>query len=100
MFGNKGPNSSQYDFKGTTVPEPLFSSSLPPAPTSLLPPEQEAPSPEAVEPLAAHNPTRVEASQTSSRIKQMSSKVLNIEQLWLPKIQTTLNKTSKNWRRK
>jgi len=50
--------------------------------------------------LEGHNLIKEEASRISSKTKQMSCKEPNTEQLWLQKTPTTLNKTSKNFKRK
>jgi hypothetical protein len=99
MFGAKGPNSSQYDFKGTTVSLTLCSKNHLQALTS--PPLQEQ-----VALLAAkqvledHNLTKDGASQTSFKTRLMSSREPNTELPWLLKIPTILNKTSKKFKKK
>lgn len=100
MFGAKGPNSSQYDFKGTTVHLTKFSSNHPPAHTNLLLLAQVAPLVAMQEQLADHNQTKEEAFPTNFRIKLINSRALDTRNSWLLKIPITLRKTSKNLRKK
>ena len=74
MFGAKGPNSSQYDFKGTTVHLIKYSLNHLPAHTSLLHPVQVAPSAAMLEQLEDHNQTKAEAFPTNFKIKPINSK--------------------------
>lgn len=97
MFGAKGPNSSQYDFKGTTVCSSLFSKNHPQVLTNPLLREQVALSVARLE-LEDHNPTKEEAFPISFKTKQMNSRAPNTEPLWLLKIPTTPNKTSKKFK--
>jgi len=100
MFGAKGPNSSQYDFKGNTVNLSKFSSNHLQAHTNPLHPVQVAPSVAMQEQLVDHNPTKVEVFPTNFRIKQINSRAQDTRNFWLLKIPTTLRKTSKNLRKK
>lgn len=93
----KGPNSSQYDFKGTSVYQLLQSKNPLQAPISPLLPEQEA---LAVEPQAVLNQIKEEDSPTSSRIKQMNSKAPNTEPPLQQKTQTILKKISRNLKKR
>ena len=99
MFGaTKGPNTSQYDFKGTSVPLFSFSSNHHPRPTNPHPPEPEEPVEE--EHQEDHNLTREEDSATNSKIKPTNLKAPNTETLSLQKIPTTPNKILRNLKKK
>ena len=99
MFGaTKGPNSSQYDFTGTSVNHSLFSLNHHHLPTSPLPPELEVPVVE--EHLEDHNPTREEVSATSLQTKPMNWKVPSTVMLWLPRTATIQRRTSRSWKKK
>lgn len=97
MNGAKGPNSSQYDFKGTSVHSLLLSINLPQVHTSRPHLVQEAQVD--LEPLVDLNLTKAEASQTNSLIKPTNSKALNTELPWLLRV-PTLKKISKNSKKK
>jgi|LakMenEpi03Aug12_release.lakeMendotaPanAssembly.Ray.scaffolds.fasta_scaffold4581698_1 hypothetical protein len=74
MFGAKGPNSSQYDFKGTTVYLIKYSSNHLPAHTSLLRLVQAELLVAMQEQLADHNQTKAEGFQINCKIKPINSK--------------------------
>ena len=99
MFGaTKGPNSSQYDFKGTSVLQPLFSwNHLPLLINPHLPELEELVVEEQLEDL---NLTKEEGSAISFKIKLTNSKVPNTETPWQLKIPITLNKILRNSRKK
>ena len=78
MFGaTKGPNTSQYDFKGTSVSSFLYSSNhLPPLTNPRLPVLEE---PAEEEHQEDPSPTREEGSATILRIRPMNLKVPSTE---------------------
>jgi hypothetical protein len=78
MFGAKGPNSSQYDFKGTTVHLTKFSLNHLLAHTNPLHPAQVELLAAMQEQLADHNPTKEEAFPTNFRIKLINSRAPDI----------------------
>lgn len=81
MFGlnqqAKVPNSSQYDFKGASVPFILFRLNLPPAHISQLLQEQAMWEQQPMEVQVAPNQTKDVASAISFKTKQVSSKEPN-----------------------
>lgn len=104
MFGlnqqAKVPNSSQYDFKGASVYQSQLRSSLLLVLTSQLLLGREIMDQLQEDLLADLSRTKVVVFRINCKTKQMSLKEQNIEQLWQLKIQTILNKTLKNWKKK
>ena len=68
MFGTKGPNSSQYDFKGTTVSLTLCSKKRLQALTNL-PLQEQAVQSAVKQELEDHNPIKDAAFQISFKIR-------------------------------
>lgn len=104
MFGlnqqAKVPNSSQYDFKGASVRFPLLRLNHPPVPTSPLLPEPATLAQQPMEEQGDHSRTRGEDSAISCKIRPTSLKGPSTGQLSLPRIPTTLRRTSKRWKKK
>jgi len=93
MFGAKGPNSSQYDFKGTTVHLSSFRPNRLLLPTSPLLLVRVA---LVVELQADLSHKKEQASPTNLQTKPTNSRVPSTEMPSLPKTPTTLKKTSKS----